>query len=52
MTDEPSAPQQLHHEMLALVNRYQHEADMSIVEVLGVLRIVEEDVVRAVFKPR
>lgn len=45
---EPNAPQQLHVEIVTLLNRYQHESDMSLCEVLGVLRIVEEDVLAKV----
>jgi hypothetical protein len=50
MNDQPeiNAPQQLHLECLALLNRYQHESDMTLCEVLGVLRIVEEDVLNKV----
>ena len=50
MDDQPAinAPQQLHIEILGLLNRYQHESDMTLCEVLGVLRIVEEDVLNKV----
>jgi hypothetical protein len=48
--DEISAPQQLHHELLSMVNRYGHEADLSLCEVLGVLRLVEEDILEKIRK--
>jgi len=41
---QPNGAQQLHTEMLALINRYMHEADISICEAIGVMRLVEEDV--------
>jgi nucleoside-triphosphatase THEP1 len=41
---EPNGAQQLHTEMLALINRYMHEADISICEAIGVMRLVEEDI--------
>lgn len=41
---QPNGAQQLHTEILALINRYMQEADISICEAIGVLRLVEEDV--------
>lgn len=44
----PNAAQQLHVEILGLLNRYQHESDLTLCEVLGVLAIVKEDVLAKV----
>jgi hypothetical protein len=33
-----------------MVNRYGHEADLSLCEVLGVLRLVEEDILEKIRK--
>lgn len=42
--NQSNGPQQLHNEILAVINRYMNEADISICEVIGVVCLVEEDV--------
>lgn len=44
--DALSGAQQLHLQLVAIINRYGHEADLSLCEVLGVLRLVEEDILQ------
>lgn len=47
MSDQPSAPQMLQDEILRLINRYRQESDMTVCELMGVLKLVEIAVVVA-----
>ena len=44
---ESSGAAQLHVEILSSINRFRDESDITICEVLGVLKLVEEDVIRS-----
>ncbi|MFZ9725639.1 MAG: hypothetical protein ACO3EH_00400 [Ilumatobacteraceae bacterium] len=44
---EQTGAEQLHMEVLVAINRFRDESDITICEVLGVLRLVEEDVIRS-----
>ena len=48
--DSVSGAQQLHLQLVTMINRYGHEADLSLCEVLGVLRLVEEDILQKVLE--
>lgn len=45
--EELSAAQQMQVEMLATINRYRQESDLTVCELLGVLKLVEVAIVMA-----
>jgi septum formation topological specificity factor MinE len=44
---QPSAAQQMQVEILSILNRYRQESDITVCEILGVLKLVEIAIVVA-----
>lgn len=45
--EEICGAEMMHRELLATINRFRLEADLSVCEILGVLRLIEEDVIES-----